>query len=81
MPIIHDSLEGWRIRSNRQCGAPYHVEKVGRFGLLMVADAGGMNAVVGPKGSCLFASRDMANTVCDLANTGELLPDTFTPIA
>lgn len=71
MSLISPGLEGWRL--NRiNCGPPYHVEIVGPYRLAQVCDERGTVALGGPNGAVFCATREQADQLCELANTGML---------
>lgn len=70
MGLVYGGLDGWRIGRNRN--PPYHVELVGPYRLPQVEDVAGYAALSGPHGAVFCASVEQAETLCEMANKGNL---------
>ena len=71
MSLVSNGVQGWTL-NGIQGGGPYSVHLVGPWKLPQVQDPLGTVAVSGPEGAVFCASLDEAETLCKLANAGEL---------
>jgi len=71
MALVSQNLDGWRL--NRiNCGKPFHVEMVGPYKFPQVCDERGCAAVSGPSGAVFCRTKEQADILCEMANSGEL---------